>query len=407
MPGKVAEAPALEAIAFIDLEAQRQRLGGRTATAISRVLGHGKFIMGPEVAELETELAEFTGRRHAITCASGTDALILPLMAKGIGPGDAVFVPAFTFAATAEAVAQVGATPVFVDVRAETFNLDPESLSAALSVAQENGLTPRAAIAVDLFGQPADYGAINAIASAADLWVLADAAQSFGSSLGGVRAGSLGDIDATSFFPSKPLGCYGDGGAVFTDDDDKAALIRSIRVHGSGENKYDAARIGLNSRLDTLQAAILLQKLAIFDDEIRQRQVVAERYRERPWESGHDAPRQGSPGKRMGSIHDPQRSPRRHRHASARQGYPDGDLLPQTVAPTDGVPGLSGRTRRRADQRRTIAHGAQPAHAPLSRRSRAGSHRWRGTGCTCPRFIHRTRIMHTSSISCATTLVRR
>ncbi len=281
MPGKVAEAPALEAIAFIDLEAQRQRLGGRTATAISRVLGHGKFIMGPEVAELETELAEFTGRRHAITCASGTDALILPLMAKGIGPGDAVFVPAFTFAATAEAVAQVGATPVFVDVRAETFNLDPESLSAALSVAQENGLTPRAAIAVDLFGQPADYGAINAIASAADLWVLADAAQSFGSSLGGVRAGSLGDIDATSFFPSKPLGCYGDGGAVFTDDDDKAALIRSIRVHGSGENKYDAARIGLNSRLDTLQAAILLQKLAIFDDEIRQRQVVAERYRER------------------------------------------------------------------------------------------------------------------------------
>ena len=279
MPGKAAKVPGPDPIAFIDLEAQRQRLGGRTATAISRVLGHGKFIMGPEVAELEAKLAEFTGRRHAITCASGTDALILPLMAKGIGRGDAVFVPTLTFAATAEAVALVGATPVFVDVRRETFNIDPESLSAALGVAHEHGLTARAVIPVDLFGQPADYGAIDAIASPADLWVIADAAQSFGGSLGGVRAGALGDIDATSFFPAKPLGCYGDGGAVFTDDDDMAALLRSIRVHGSGESKYDTARIGLNSRLDTLQAAILLQKLAIFDDEIRRRQVVAERYR--------------------------------------------------------------------------------------------------------------------------------
>ena len=281
MPAKAAEAQPPAPIPFIDLEAQRQRLGGRTATAISRVLGHGKFIMGPEVAELEAELAEYTGRRHAITCASGTDALILALMAKGIGPGDAVFVPAFTFAATAEAVALVGATPVFVDVRAETFNLDPDSLTAALGVAQERGLSPRAVIPVDLFGQPADYGAIDAIATASDLWVLADAAQSFGGSLSGMRAGSLGDADTTSFFPAKPLGCYGDGGAIFTDDDDMAALLRSLRVHGGGENKYDTVRIGLNSRLDTLQAAILLQKLVIFDDEIRRRQVVAKRYRDR------------------------------------------------------------------------------------------------------------------------------
>ena len=234
--------------------------------------------MGPEVAALEEELAEFVDARHAVTCASGTDALLLPLMARGIGPGDAVFVPAFTFAATAEVVVLRGAIPVFVDVCPDTFNMDPESLGAAITMAADNGIRPAAVIAVDLFGQPADYPGIAAVAEPDALWIIADAAQSFGARHGDTSAGALGDITGTSFFPAKPLGCYGDGGAVFTNDDDVAALLTSLRVHGGGRNKYANQRTGMNSRLDTIQAGILLEKLKIFPDEIEARQKIAMRY---------------------------------------------------------------------------------------------------------------------------------
>ncbi len=270
---------AEDPIAFIDLQAQRNRLGNRIDQAIGRVLEHGRFIMGPEVRTLEERLAAFAGVKHVVTCASGTDALQLPLMAWGVGPGDAVFVPAFTFAATAEVVALVGATPVFVDVLEDSFNMDPASLEAAIaSLAAEGRLKPAAVIPVDLFGQPADYDALLPLAESHDLRLLADAAQSFGSSYRGKRAGSIGDAAATSFFPAKPLGCYGDGGAVFTDDDDVAATLRSLRVHGQGTDKYDNVRIGVNGRLDTVQAAILLEKLGIFEDEIEARQRVADGY---------------------------------------------------------------------------------------------------------------------------------
>ena len=267
-----------EPIAFIDLQAQRRRLGERINEAMARVLAHGQFIMGPEVRELEDRLGAFCGAKHAIACASGTDALLLALMAEGIGPGDAVFVPAFAFVATAEMAALAGATPVFVDVLPNTFNMDPESLDAAIGVAEGLGLRPRVVIPVDLFGQPADYGRIGAIADKHGLTVIADAAQSFGAALNGRRVGTLGAYTATSFFPAKPLGCYGDGGAVFTDDDEKAEILRSLRVHGKGLEKYDNVRVGLNSRLDTLQAAILIEKLTILEDEIEARNVVARRY---------------------------------------------------------------------------------------------------------------------------------
>lgn len=265
-------------IAFIDLQAQRARLGTKIDEAIARVLTHGKFIMGPEVAELEARLAEHADVAHCVSCSSGTDALSLVLMAWGMGPGDAVFVPAMTFAATAEAVSLTGATPVFCDVLADTFNMDPDSLEDAIAIARGQGLKPKAVIPVDLFGQPAGYPALAAIAKAHGLKILADGAQSFGGSLNGRAVGGFGDATAISFFPAKPLGCYGDGGAVLTDNDDLADRMRSLRVHGQGTNKYDNVAIGLNARLDTIQAAILLQKLDIFGDEIDKRQVVAERY---------------------------------------------------------------------------------------------------------------------------------
>ena len=276
----VAQQPVAEdPIAFIDLKAQQRRLGRRIEEAIGRVLGHGRYIMGPEVRTLEERLADFAGVKHVVTCASGTDALQLPLMAWGIGPGDAVFVPTFTFAATAEVVALVGATPVFVDVLEDTFNMDPASLRAAIeSVLSEGRLRPAAVIPVDLFGQPADYDALLPLAEAHGLRVLSDAAQSFGASYRGKRAGSIGDVAATSFFPAKPLGCYGDGGAIFTDDDEAAATMRSLRVHGQGSDKYDNVRIGMNGRIDTMQAAILLEKLSIFEEEIAARQSVADGY---------------------------------------------------------------------------------------------------------------------------------
>jgi dTDP-4-amino-4,6-dideoxygalactose transaminase len=265
-------------IPFIDVGAQRRRLGRRVDEAIARVLAHCQFIMGPEVAALEAHLAAFCGVRHAIGTASGTDALLLALMAKGIGRGDAVFCPAFTFCATAEAIALTGATPVFVDVEEASFNIDPAGLNAAIASAKHHALRSRAIVPVDLFGVPADYESIGEIAAAEQLFVLADAAQSFGASYRDRRVGALAAVTATSFFPAKPLGCYGDGGAVFTDDDGLAAVIRSLRVHGQGADKYDAARIGITGRLDTIQAAVLIEKLGIFADEIAARERIACRY---------------------------------------------------------------------------------------------------------------------------------
>lgn len=265
-------------IPFIDLQAQRARLGSSIELAISRVLDHGKMILGPEVGELEAALCTFTGAAHTVTCGNGTDAITMVLMAEHIGAGDAVFVPAFTFIATAEAPAQIGATPCFVDVCDSDFNIDPESLESGVQDAKKRGLRPRAVIAVDLFGQPADYAAIQEVADRHGLLVIADAAQSFGGSADGKRVGTFGDYTTTSFFPAKPFGCYGDGGAVFTEDAGKADLLRSLRAHGKGEDRYDNVRIGLNSRLDTLQAAILLEKLAVFEDELAKRDRVAARY---------------------------------------------------------------------------------------------------------------------------------
>ncbi|HUJ75977.1 MAG TPA: DegT/DnrJ/EryC1/StrS family aminotransferase [bacterium] len=269
-----------ESLPFIDLKAQRRRLEAPLKQAIDRVLEHGAFIMGPEVAQLEAALAQRAGTRIAITCASGTDALALILLAWGIGQGDAVYVPAFTFVATAEVVAWTGATPVFVDVLPDTFNMDPASLERAIAAAPRMGLTPRAVIPVDLFGQPVDYAALLPVAERHGLKVLDDAAQAFGASLNGRPIGSFGNATATSFFPAKPLGCYGDGGAVFLDDAAVADVILSLRIHGQGKDKYDNVRVGLNGRLDTIQAAVLLQKLTIFDDEIRARNRIAARYNE-------------------------------------------------------------------------------------------------------------------------------
>jgi dTDP-4-amino-4,6-dideoxygalactose transaminase len=265
-------------IEFIDLGAQRRRLGRRVDEAILRVVDHGKYIMGPEVAIFERELAAFCGAKHVLSCANGTDALGLALMAKGIKPGQAVLVPSFTFAATAEVVAWFDAVPVFVDVLEHTFNMDPVSLEAGIATAKRLGLEPAGIIPVDLFGLPAGYDEILAIAAAHELWVICDAAQSFGASYKGRNVGTLGDITTTSFFPAKPLGCYGDGGAVFTDDDDIAAVLKSLRVHGQGSDKYDNVRIGMNARLDTIQAAVLSQKLSIFADEIEARSQLAQRY---------------------------------------------------------------------------------------------------------------------------------
>ena len=268
----------LQSVPFIDIGAQRRRLGKSIDEAVARVLAHCQFINGPEVTELEARLAEFSGAKHVVSCASGTDALLMVLMAKNIGRGDAVICPSFTFCATGEAVALTGATPVFVDVDAATFNIDAASLKNGIAAARKQGLKPRAVIPVDLFGQSADHDAIAAVAEAEGLFVLDDAAQGFGASYKGRRLGTLGHATATSFFPAKPLGCFGDGGAIFTDDSELAETLRSIRVHGQGSDKYDNVRLGLTGRLDTMQAAILLEKLKIFDDEIAARNAVAERY---------------------------------------------------------------------------------------------------------------------------------
>jgi dTDP-4-amino-4,6-dideoxygalactose transaminase len=267
-----------EPVPFIDLAAQRRRLGTSVDQAVSRVLAHCQFINGPEVTQLEAALAAFSGARHVVSCASGTDALLMVLMAKGVGRGDAVLCPSFTFCATGEAVALTGATPVFVDVDEATFNINADSLRRGIETARKLRLKPVAVIPVDLFGQSADHDAIAAIAEAEGLFILDDAAQAFGASYNGRRLGTFGLATATSFFPAKPLGCFGDGGAIFTDDDKLAETLRSVRVHGQGFDKYDNVRLGLTGRLDTMQAAVLLEKLKIFEDEIDARNEVAERY---------------------------------------------------------------------------------------------------------------------------------
>ncbi|OYX15436.1 MAG: aminotransferase DegT [Rhizobiales bacterium 32-66-8] len=265
-------------IPFIDVATQRARLGARIDRAVTSVLDSCRFINGPEVVMLEEQLAAFAGAKFAISCSSGTDALAMLLMAWGVKAGDAVFCPAFTFCATAEVVPWVGATPVFVDVKADTFNMDADSLEQAIAVAKAQGLVPKVVIPVDLFGQAADYDAILPVAEAHGLKVLCDTAQGFGATWRGQRTGSIGHASATSFFPAKPLGCYGDGGAVFTDDADLVAVLKSVREHGQGVDKYENVRIGMTARLDTIQAAILLEKLDIFEDEIAARDRVAARY---------------------------------------------------------------------------------------------------------------------------------
>lgn len=272
---------------FVDLKAQQAALGEGLRQRMDAVLDHCRFVSGPEIEELEERLARYVGRPHCICCSSGTDALVMGLMAHGVGPGDAVLVPTFTFVATAEAVCLVGATPVFVDVEPNTWNIDAADLRDRLkglasgkppAPGMPEGLTPRGIITVDLFGLCADHDAVNAVADEFGLWVLEDAAQSFGARRHGTRAGALAAVAATSFFPAKPLGCYGDGGAVFTSDDDLAQVMRSVRVHGQGCDRYDNVRIGLNARMDTLQAAVLLAKLDIFDNELRRREQIAQTY---------------------------------------------------------------------------------------------------------------------------------
>lgn len=267
-------------IEFVDLRRQKLRLGDDLDHAIQRVMEHGHYIMGPEVLDLEEQLSQFCGVRHTLSSSNGTDALLLILMAMNVRAGDAVFCPSFTFAATAEMVALLGATPVFVDIQTHSFNMDPDSLEAAVVTARQHGLRPAGVIPVDLFGLPAEYDLLEPVCSAHSMWMLCDAAQSFGAEFHGRRVGSIGLVSATSFFPAKPLGCYGDGGAIFTNDDDLASTIKSMRVHGQGSDKYDNVRIGINGRLDTLQAAILIEKFRIFPDEIRQRNVIAARYSE-------------------------------------------------------------------------------------------------------------------------------
>lgn len=267
---------------FRDLKRQYQALKPGIDEAVSQVLEASSYISGRQVDELEEALAEYVGMKHCISCGNGTDALTLALMAWNIGEGDAVFVPDFTFFASAETVAFQGATPVFTDILEDTFNMDPDSLERVIQAVQAEGkLTPRAVVTVDLFGLPADYGRIRAIADKYGLYILEDAAQGFGGTYYGRRAGSFGDIAATSFFPAKPLGCYGDGGAVFTNQDEWAALLKSYRVHGKGSDKYDNVRVGINSRLDTIQAAVLQVKLKAFKDyELADTDATAAKYTE-------------------------------------------------------------------------------------------------------------------------------
>ena len=269
----------MSTIPFIDLKTQYASIKDKVEAGIKRVLEHGQYIMGPEVAECERRLAQIAGSKHCLTVSSGTDALVAPLMALGIGPGDAVFLPTFTFTATAEVVVLVGARPVYVDVHPRQFNIDVNHLAKLVAAVKKEGThKPRAVIAVDLFGLPADYAALNKLCEAEGLTLIDDAAQSYGGALNNKRVGSLAPITATSFFPAKPLGCYGDGGAIFLDDDALAAKLVSIRVHGQGRSKYEVERVGLNARFDTIQAAVILAKLDVFESELERRQEIAATY---------------------------------------------------------------------------------------------------------------------------------
>lgn len=269
----------MSGVPFVDLKAQYARLKPQIAEAIQDVLDDGRYILGPAVAKLESELAEYCGVAHAISCSSGTDAIFMPLLAYEVGPGDAVFVPSFTFTATAEAILLAGASPVFVDVEADSFNIDLADLTKKISETRAGGkLTPKAILAVDLFGLPADWSGLNTLAEREDLYLISDAAQSFGGVYHNKRVGSLAPVSGTSFFPAKPLGCYGDGGAITTDDDGLAEVLKSIRVHGAGADRYEVVRIGINGRLDSIQAAILSVKLSVFDDELEARERVAQIY---------------------------------------------------------------------------------------------------------------------------------
>ncbi|NRA73268.1 MAG: DegT/DnrJ/EryC1/StrS family aminotransferase [Rickettsiales bacterium] len=263
---------------FIDLKSQQKLILPEINQALNKVLMHGQYIIGPEVLELEQKLANFCNTKYAVSCANGTDALVLVLMTQNLSHKDAIFVPSFTYTATAEAVAFTGAQPIFVDVCTDSFNLDPENLQNAIAIAKKNGLNPKGIIPVDLFGQPADYDPLLNIAQENNLWVLCDAAQSFGASYKNKKIGSLGLATTTSFFPSKPLGCYGDGGCIFTNDEELATKLKSLRFHGQGKNKDETTYLGMNSRLDTIQAAILLEKLKIFSKEIELRQKIADQY---------------------------------------------------------------------------------------------------------------------------------
>tara|TARA_Y100001958_G_C21226741_1_gene552220 strand:+ start:341 stop:1459 length:1119 start_codon:yes stop_codon:yes gene_type:complete len=263
---------------FIDLKAQQRRIREKIDKRIKKVLDHGQYIMGPEVDELEEKLADYVDVKHCISCSSGTDALLIPLMSMEIGPGDAVITTPFTYIATAEVIALVGATPIFCDIYDKTFNINPEQLQKAYDLAISKNLTPKAIMPVDLFGLPARYRLIEKFAKDNDLKVIEDAAQGFGGNINEKKAGSFGDVAGTSFFPAKPLGCYGDGGAIFTNDDEFAYKMKSIRLHGGGNDKYENVRLGINGRLDTLQAAILLEKIEIFDAELKMRNRAADYY---------------------------------------------------------------------------------------------------------------------------------
>ena len=269
----------MSGVPFVDLKAQYARLKPQIAEAIQDVLDDGRYILGPAVTRLEEELAAYCGVRHAISCASGTDAIFMPLLAYGVGPGDAVFVPSFTFTASAEVILLAGASPVFVDVEADSFNIDLADLARKIAATRAGGkLTPKTIVAVDLFGLPADWDELNALAAREGLHLISDAAQSFGGVYRGTRVGALAPVTGTSFFPAKPLGCYGDGGAIFTDDDALAEALNSIRVHGAGSHRYEVVRIGINGRLDSIQAAILSVKLSVFDDELKARERLSRIY---------------------------------------------------------------------------------------------------------------------------------
>lgn len=279
-PAKTAASAAAQTapLPFIDLQAQRARLGPALEEAMLKVVRSGAYILGPEVAEFERQLAAYCGAKHVVSCSNGTDAISLVLMARDVGPGHAVLCPSFTYTATAEAIARTGATPLFVDALEDTFNMDPQSLENAIKTARHLKLEPVGVMPVDIFGQPADYDALAPICEREGLWMLSDAAQSFGGSYKGRRVGSFGLATTTSFFPAKPLGCYGDGGAVSTDDDDLANALISLRFHGLNADRTDHERFGMTGRLDTIQAAVLIEKLKIFDEELEARQRIAERY---------------------------------------------------------------------------------------------------------------------------------